>query len=75
MKYRIEQSSEGFEALVGQEDERGHVSYIDIARDNKYGMGTVEHFKTIEEAEEACQKHHIEKGYDKLPKVVKEFEL
>ena len=28
-----------------------------------------------EKAIDACKKHHVAMGYDKLPKVIKEFEL
>lgn len=31
--------------------------------------------KVIEKAIDACKKHHVAMGYDKLPKVIKEFEL
>lgn len=31
--------------------------------------------KKIEEAIDACKRHHVAMGYDKLPKVIKEFEL
>lgn len=33
------------------------------------------YYTTEDEAIEACKQHHIEKGYNKLPKVVREFEL
>ena len=33
------------------------------------------YYETEQEAIEACKKHHVKMGYDKLPKVVDEFEL
>lgn len=33
------------------------------------------YYATENKAIEACKQHHLEKGYDKLPKVVREFEL
>ena len=33
------------------------------------------YYETEQEAIEACKKHHVKMGYNKLPKVVDEFEL
>lgn len=38
-------------------------------------METLEELKDKYYKLEACKKHHVAMGYNKLPKVIKEFEL
>ena len=38
-------------------------------------MNRQERIESIRNWLKSCKQHHAEKGYDKLPKVVREFEL
>lgn len=71
MKYRIEKSDKGYEPKVAVNDARNGWGYFRSL--DKYGRSF--YYDTIEEAEKVCREYHIENGYDKLPKIVKEFEL
>ena len=76
MKYRITKSEKGYRAEIGFNDARnGVLKYMPIENDNNYLYGNETYYKSEIDAIEACKKHHHEKGYDKLPKVVDEFEL
>lgn len=75
MKYRIEYSEEGYEPLIGKQRVSGGIYWCDLLNDNLNCNSASRFYETLEEAEEACHRHHVNKGYDKLPKVVKEFEL
>lgn len=76
MKYRITKSEEGYRAEIGRNDARnGVLNYIAIENDNNSLCSRTIYYKTEIDAIEACKKHHKAKGYDKLPKVVDEFEL
>lgn len=75
MKYRITKDEKGFRALVGKQSRFGtEFRYIEEDKStNLYRC--VRYFDTQEKAIDACKKHHVAMGYDKLPKVIKEFEL
>lgn len=76
MKYRITKSEKGYRAEIGQHNARnGVLEYIPIEEDDNYLCSCTQYYETEIDAIEACKKHHQEKGYDKLPKVVDEFEL
>lgn len=76
MKYRITLSEKGYRAEIGYNDARnGVLKFRPIENDNTHSCNTECYYKTEQEAINACEKHHTSKGYDKLPKVVKEFEL
>lgn len=76
MKYRITKSEKGYRAEIGRHDARnGVLKYIPIENDNNYLCSCEKYYESEQDAIDACKKHHHEKGYDKLPKVVDEFEL
>ncbi len=76
MKYRITKSEEGYRAEIGKHNVRnGGLEYIPIEEDNNYLYSCTKYYDSEIDAIGACKKHHHEKGYDKLPKVVDEFEL
>lgn len=75
MKYRITlDEKNGYRAEVGKL-RRGCIEYIPIEQDNPYMASSKRYYDNTQDAIDACKKHHYEKGYDKLPKVVEEFEL
>ena len=75
MKYRITKDEQGFRALVGKQIRSG-IEYRFIEYDESANLNYREqYFNTQNEAIEACKAHHVKMGYDKLPKVVDEFEL
>lgn len=76
MRYRITKSEKGYRAEIGQHDARnGVLNFIPIEEDNNYLCSSEYYYDNEQDAIDACKKHHIEKGYDKLSKVVEEFEL
>lgn len=80
MKYRITKSKKGYRALVCKETNSEGVYYkypiwTEIENDNLNISCCKRYYTTEYEAIEACKQHHLEKGYNKLPKVVREFEL
>ena len=74
MKYRITKDEKGFRALVGKQSKFG-TEFRYIEEDNTNLCRCVSYFDTQEKAIDACEKYHVAMGYDKLPKVIKEFEL
>lgn len=74
MQYRITLDDNGYRAEVGKE-RRGVIEYIAIEQDTPYMTSSKHYYDNPQDAIDACKKHHIEKGYDKVPKVVEEFEL
>ena len=75
MKYRITKDEKGFRALVGKQGRLG-VVFRFIEEDESANLNRcVWYFNTKGDAIEACKKHHVKMGYDKLPKVVSEFDL
>ena len=75
MKYRITKNEKGFRALVGKQSRFG-VEFRFIEEDESTNLyRCVRYFKTKDDAIEACKAHHKKMEYDKLPKVVDEFEL
>lgn len=71
MKYRIREENNKFRAEIYKDN-----YWLEIENDNERCVYLKRFFNTIEEAEEACRKHHIEKGYNNIGKdIVKEFEL
>lgn len=80
MKYRITKSEKGYRALVCKETNSEGAYYrrpmwIEIENDNLNMSCCKQYYTTEDAAIKACKQHHLEKGYNKLPKVVKEFEL
>lgn len=76
MKYRITLSEKGYRAEIGYNDARNGVLRFKPIEEDNYNLSRIKrYYETEQEAIDACKKHHIEKGYDKLPKVVEEFEL
>lgn len=76
MKYRITKSEKGYRAEIGYNNPRnGVLEYQPIEDDTLNSCSTPHYYDNEQDAIDACKKHHIEKGYDKLPKVVEEFEL
>ena len=75
MKYRITKDEKGFRALVGKQGRFG-VDFRFIEEDESTKLNRcVRYFNTKDDAIEACKKHHVKMGYDKLPKVIDEFDL
>ena len=75
MKYRITKDKKGFRALVGKQGRFG-VEFRFIEEDESTKLNRcVRYFNTKDDAIEACKKHHAKMGYDKLPKVIDEFDL
>lgn len=75
MKYRITKDEKGFRALVGKQGRFG-VEFRFIEEDESTHLNRcVWYFNTKDDAIEACKKHHVKMGYDKLPKVIDEFDL
>lgn len=75
MKYRITKDEKGFRALVGKQGRFG-VEFRFIEEDESTKLNRcVRYFNTKDDAIEACKKHHVKMGYDKLPKVIDEFDL
>ena len=75
MKYRITKDEKGFKALVGEQSRFG-TEFRYIEEDESTNLyRCVRYFDIQEKAIDACKKHHVAMGYDKLPKVIKEFEL
>lgn len=77
MKYRILQDEKGFRAQVELYSNRLKQSYFEyIEKDGNLDSCISEkYYAFIQDAVDACKDHHIKRGYDKLPKVVGEFEL
>lgn len=77
MKYRILKEEKGFRAQVELYSCRNNQNYFKyIEEDGNLNSCPITHYyESEQEAIEACKKHHVKKGYDKLPKVVDEFEL
>ena len=75
MQYRITKDEKGFRALVGKQGRFG-VEFRFIEEDESTKLNRcVRYFNTKDDAIEACKKHHVKMGYDKLPKVIDEFDL
>ena len=80
MKYRITKSHKGYRALVCKETNSEGAYYkqpiwTEIENDDLSMSCCKRYYATEDEAIKACKQHHVEKGYDKLPKVIREFEL
>lgn len=76
MKYRILKEEKGFRAQVELESRREGKYFEYIEEDgNLNSCPRTHYYDSEQDAIDACKKHHIEMGYDKLPKVVDEFEL
>lgn len=76
MKYRILKEEKGFRAQVQLESKRFGKYFKYIEEDGNLNSCPITHYyETEQEAIEACKKHHVKMGYNKLPKVVDEFEL
>lgn len=76
MKYRILKEEKGFRAQVQLESRRSGKYFEYIEEDGNLNPCRITHYYDSEqEAIEACKEHHVKMGYDKLPKVVDEFEL
>ena len=76
MKYRILKEEKGFRAQVQLESRREGKYFEYIEEDGNLNLCRITHYYDSEqEAIEACKEHHVKMRYDKLPKVVDEFEL
>lgn len=76
MKYRILEEEKGFRAQVQLESRRSGKYFEYIEEDGNLNLCRITHYYDSEqEAIEACKEHHVKMHYDKLPKVVDEFEL
>ena len=76
MKYRILKEEKGFRAQVELESRREGKYFEYIEEDGNLNLCRITHYYDSEqEAIEACKEHHVKMRYDKLPKVVDEFEL
>lgn len=76
MKYRILKDKKGFRAQVELESSLNGKYFKYIEEDgNLNSCPRTHYYETEQEAIEACKKHHVKMEYDKLPKVVSEFEL
>ena len=76
MKYRILEEEKGFRAQVQLESRREGKYFEYIEEDGNLNLCRITHYYDSEqEAIEACKEHHVKMRYDKLPKVVDEFEL
>lgn len=76
MKYRILKEEKGFRAQVQLESRRSGKYFEYIEEDGNLNLCRITHYYDSEqEAIEACKEHHVKMRYDKLPKVVDEFEL
>lgn len=77
MKYRILKDDKGFRAQVELESRRTGQKYFEYIEEdgNLNSISYKTYYKSEQDAMDACKEHHIKKGYDKLPKVVEEFEL
>ena len=77
MKYRITKSDKGYRAEIGNDynARTGALNFIPIENDNNSLCSQEYYYDNEQDAIDACKTHHIKKGYDKLPKVVEEFEL
>lgn len=80
MKYRITKSARGYRALVYKETNSVGAYYkqpiwTEIENDDLSMSCCERYYATEDEAIEACKQLHLKQGYNKLPKVVREFEL
>lgn len=76
MKYRIRKEEGKYRAEIGKENKLGKLNWIAIENDDCDMCYYVQLYNTVEEAVEACKKHHTENGYDQIDQdVVKTFEL
>ena len=76
MKYRILKEEKGFRAQVELESRREGKYFEYIEEDGNLNSCPITHYYDSEqEAIEACKEQNVKMGYDKLPKVVDEFEL
>jgi len=76
MKYRIRKEEGKYRAEIGKENKFGKLNWTAIENDTCDLCYRVYLYNTIEEAEEACKKHHTENGYDQIGQdIVKTFEL
>ena len=77
MKYRILEDEKGYRAQVELESIRTGQKYFEYIEEdgNLNSISITKYHNTKQEAIDACKKHHLDKGYDKLPKVIEEFEL
>lgn len=76
MKYRILQDEKGFRAQVELYSDRNKQKYFEyIENDGSLYYDREHYYDSVYDAIAACKEHHIKKGYDKIPKVVEEFEL
>lgn len=76
MKYRIREEEGKYRAEIGKENRFGKLDWNAIENDSFAMSYNIDYYNTVEEAVEACKKHHTEKGYDKIGQdIVKEFEL
>ena len=76
MKYRILKEEKGFRAQVQLESRRSgkYFEYIE-EHGNINSCPRTHYYDSEQDAIDACKEHHVKMGYDKLPKVVDEFEL
>ena len=77
MKYRILEDEKGYRAQVELESRRTGQKYFEYIEEdgNLNSISITKYHNTKQEAIKENKKHHLDKGYDKLPKVVEEFEL
>lgn len=80
MKYRITKSEKGYRAFIYKEIAYegaylNHPIWIEIENDSPDLCYREIYYNTEHEAVEACKRHQEGNEYDKLPKVVREFEL
>lgn len=76
MKYRILKDEKGFRAQVEIEGYRGEKRFKYIEEDgNLNSCPRTHYYDSEQDALDACKEHHIKMEYDKLPKVVSEFDL
>lgn len=76
MKYRVRKEEDKYRAEIGKENKFGKLNWIAIENDDCDMSYSEHYYNTVEEAVEACKKHHTENGYDQIGKdIIKEFEL
>lgn len=76
MKYRIREQEGKYRAEIGKENKFGKLNWIAIENDDDSLVSFTHLYDTVDEAVEACKKHHTENGYDQIGQdIVKEFEL
>lgn len=74
MKYRIISENNKFRAYIGK-PKLGALVWTPIENDNEYFLHKVILYDSIEEAKEACKKHHERKLYFDNNTIIEEFEL